>query len=256
VIAVAAVWYVLFRGEQQVTPAPSPSPTPIAWAGAWARTEGLGGGLIVKGSGDTYEATAYDGALQPSDTVPATVDGAELRFTLPAQFSFGGPTGPLEATLAIGSDPDTASLRVTGADGTTLAMPLQRVPSLTPATPTTSPSPTPTPTPTLSPSPSPSPSASPSQQALRQQMIDAIGSVQAGIAAWAAANGGMYPMPADVREGGAVAQYVDPWPVDPWAPGRFLAPGADPGNYTYEQLEGGQSYTLTGFLDNGSYVVP
>ena len=253
VLAAAAVWYFWLRGGQETTPAPSPSPTPAAWAGAWARTGGLGGGLIIEGGGETYRATAYDGALQPSDTVAAvtTASGAELRFTLPPS-SFGGPAGPLEATLTIGSDPDSASLRLTGADGTALTMPLRRVPSLTRASPTTSPTPTPTPTPTTTASPSPSPS----QEALRQQMIAAIGSVQAGIEAWATANGGTYPMPADVREGGAVAQYVDPWPVDPWAPAQFLAPGVKPGGYSYEQLEGGLSYTLKGFLDNGSYVVP
>lgn len=255
VLAVAAVWYFWLRGGQEATPTPSPSPTPMTWAGAWARADDLGGGLIIEGGGETYQATAYDGALQPSDSVTAVTaaDGAELRFTLPAS-AFGGPAGPLEATLTIGSDSDTASLRLTGADGTTLAMPLQRVPSLTRAEPTTSPSPTATPTPT--PTPTPSPSPSPNQEALRQQMIAAIGSVQAGIEAWATANGDRYPMPADVRQGGAVAQYVDPWPVDPWAPAQFLAPGAEPGGYSYEQLEGGLGYTLTGFLDNGSYVVP
>ena len=253
VLAVAAVWYFWLRGGQEAAPAPSPSPTPVASAGAWARTDGLGGGLIIEGGGETYQATAYDGALQPTDTVTAVTaaDGTELRFTLPAS-SFGGPAGPLEATLTIGNDPDTASLRLAGAEGTTLAMPLRRVPSLTPAVPTASPTPTPSPTPTTTTSPSPSPS----QEALRQQMIAAIGSVQAGIEAWATANGGTYPMPADVREGGAVAQYVDPWPVDPWAPAQFLAPGVEPGGYSYEQLEGGLSYTLKGFLDNGSYVVP
>lgn len=248
-VTVAAIWFFFgFRGEQVVTPTPSPTPTPVAWAGAWARTDGIGGGLVVQGSADAYHVTAYDGALQPSGTVAAVVgnDSRELRFTLPAQFSFGGPAGPLAATLTVGDDLDTATFRVTGADKTSVSMPLQRVPSLTPTVPTT------TPTPSASPSPSPTPS----EPALRQQMIEAITSIQAGVVAWAAANGDVYPMPADVREGSAVAQYVDPWPVNPYAPDRPMEPGAEPGNYTYEQLGGGQGFKLTGYLDNGAFVVP
>ena len=247
--AAAAVWFYWLRGEQQAITVPSPTPTPIAWAGAWARTDGTGGGLVVEGDATTYRVTAYDEALQPGDTVDAveSADGRELLWALPSQFAIDGPAGPSEATLAIGSDPDTATFRIVGADQTTVSLPVQRVSALAPTTPSADPTPT---------EPTPEPDPTSAGQARRQQTIDSITSIQAGIAAWAAANGGTYPMPADVRESGAVAQYVDPWPPNPYVPEQPMEPGTDPGDYRYERLDGGQLFRLTGFLDNGAFVVP
>jgi hypothetical protein len=247
-MAVALVWYLTFRGGDEATPSPSPSPSPIAWAGAWARVDGVGGGLIIEGSGDAHTVTAYDAALQPSGTVNAIAseDGRELRFTLPAQFSFGGPSGPLSATLTLGGDPDAAMFRVTGADQTTVSMPLQRVATLRPTAPIDSPTPSPT-------APAPSPN---DQQALRQQMIEAVTTIQAGIVTYAAANNNVYPPVIEVSETGAVGQYVDPWPVNPYAAGQPMSAGTQPGHYQYEQLDGGQGYRLTGHLDVGTFVVP
>ncbi len=247
--AAAASWFYWLRGEQEAIIVPSPTPTPVAWAGAWARTDGAGGGLVVEGEATTYRVTVYDEALQPSDTVDAvtSADGRELLFALPSHFTFDGPAGPSEATLTIGSDPDTATFRVVGGDQATVSLPVRRVSTLTPTAPTAGPTPT---------EPAPDPSPTSTEHVLRQQTIDAITDIEAGIAAWAAANGGAYPMPADVRESGAVAQYVDPWPANPYAPGQPMEPGTDPGDYTYERLDGGQSFRLAGFLDNGAFIVP
>jgi hypothetical protein len=121
-------------------------------------------------------------------------------------------------------------------------------PSATPSPATSSPSPT------WSSSPTPSPTESSPDIAL--QVIEAIERIQAGIEAWSQANGGTYPLPADVRAGAAVAAYVDPWPMNPYAPGLLMAPGSEPGDYTYRYLDGGLSYELTGYLDNGAFVVP
>jgi len=153
-LAVAAAWFLFLRSTEEPTPAPSPSPSPVVWAGAWSRMDGTGGGVLVSGGVDAYEVTLYDGALQPGATVPATLsaDGRELRFTLPSQFTFGGgPAGPFEATLTLGSDPDIATLRLTGADQTSISMPLRRVAELVPTGPSASPSTSASPSPAASP---------------------------------------------------------------------------------------------------------
>ncbi len=252
---VAALWYFMFRDGGEATPATSPSPSQVSWAGAWARTDGMGGGLVIEGAADTYLVTPYDGALRGGETVSATADagGSELSFTLPAQFSLAGPAGPLAVLLVAGDDPDTATLDITGADGTTLSLPLERVASLTPSRPL-SPSPAPSdpgPVPTRSPTSSPSAGRSGDER-----MIIAVESIQAGIEQWSTVNDGLYPTPADVRPTGEVAAYIDPWPDNPWAPNEPLSPGTEPGNFTYEQLNGGLHYRLTGHLDNGAFVVP
>ncbi len=73
---------------------------------------------------------------------------------------------------------------------------------------------------------------------------------------WAANNGDLYPMPADVGQTGGIAQYVVPWPVNP-VTNQPMVQGGAVGNYTYQQINGGQSYTLVGHLSNGvSYTLP
>jgi hypothetical protein len=255
-LAATAVWYFAFRGDDEATPTPAPSPTPsqVGWAGAWVRSDGAGGGVMVEGSSGAYRVTAYDAALQPSETVDAVPGdgGRELRFTLPAQFSLGDLAGPLEAVLRAGQDPDSATLSVTSAGGATASAPLARVPSLQPSSPASSPRPPSGPTSSASPTPSPGDGG----QSLTLQMIDAIERIQAGIEAWSRANDGTYPLPADVRAGASVARYADPWPMNPYAPDLVMAPGTEPGDFTYQVLDGGLGYELTGYLDNGAFVVP
>ena len=35
-----------------------------------------------------------------------------------------------------------------------------------------------------------------------------------------------------------------------------MAEGTKKGDYDYEQISGGESYTLSGYLSNGTFVVP
>ena len=67
------------------------------------------------------------------------------------------------------------------------------------------------------------------------------------------------PLPdagADVGEGGGIASYVDPWPVNPYS-GQPMKPGTQPGDFIYEQLNGGAGYKLTGYISDGlTYTVP
>jgi hypothetical protein len=146
ILAAAAVWFLFLRSTEEVTPALSPSPlpssSPLAWAGAWSRMDGTGGGLVVAGGDGSYEVTLYDVVLRPGESVPATLnaDGTELQFALPSQFSVGGPSGPFAATLTIGDDSGRATLVITDTEGTSVLMPLQRVPELTPTNPSVSPS--------------------------------------------------------------------------------------------------------------------
>ena len=146
ILAVVAAWFLFLRSTEEVTPAlspsPLPSPSPVDWAGAWSRMDGTGGGLVVAGGDGSYEVTLYDVVLRPGESVPATLsaDGRELQFALPSQFSVGGPSGPFAATLTIDDDPGRATLVITDTEGTSVLMPLQRVPELTPTNPSMNPS--------------------------------------------------------------------------------------------------------------------
>lgn len=160
-IALVAAWLLLVRGEE-TAPVASPSPSPVEWTGAWARMDGIGGGLLVAGSAGAYDVTLYDAALRAGETVPATQsgDGRELQFTLPSRFAFGGaPVGPFDATLTLGDSPDTATLRITDANQTSTLMPLQRVAELAPTHLEGSPSPSASASAAESPSAVESPSA-------------------------------------------------------------------------------------------------
>jgi len=248
-VAAAAAWYFLIRDEG-ATPAPQPSPS-FDWVGAWGRTDGTGGGVVVAPSGKDYQVTVYGSTLQVLGTAVATPKGNDLTFALQSNESVAGLPGPFQITLEAGPGKDSADMKVTGGNQTTVIVPLQRVAALVPVSP--SPSPTTTPTPTLS--PSSSPSASPSA-GTDQQVIDAIVKLQTGVITWATNNNNFYPPPADVSQTGGVAAYVNPWPTNPYT-GQPMKPGTEPGDYTYEQLNGGAGYKLTGFVSNGlTYTVP
>ena len=247
-VAAAAAWFFLLRDNGE-TPAPQPSPA-FDWVGAWGRTDGSGGGVVVEPSGRDYQVTVYGSTLQVLGTSTATPKGKDLTFALESAESVGGLPGPFQITLEAGPGENLASMRVTGGNQTTVIVPLERVAALTPVSP--SPSPTVTPTPTSSSSPSASPTTSTDQQ----QVIDGIVKLQTGVITWATNNNDLYPAPADVAQTGAVAAYVDPWPTNPYS-GQPMKPGTQPGDYTYEQLNGGAGYKLTGFISNGlSYTVP
>ena len=73
---------------------------------------------------------------------------------------------------------------------------------------------------------------------------------------WSTNNNNLYPTSADVTEAGGVATYVNPWPTNPYT-GQPMKPGTQPGDYTYEQLNGGAGYKLTGYISNGlTYTLP
>lgn len=243
-VAAAAAWYFLLRDKGE-KPAPQPSPT-FDWVGAWGRTDGSGGGVVVEQSGKDYQVTVYGSTLQVLGTAVAKPKGKDLTFALQSDEMVGGPPGPFQITLEAGPGKDLAAMKVTGGNQTTVIVPLKRVAALAPVSP--SPSPTVTPTPTLS--PSSSPSASPSA-GTDQQVIDAIVRLQTGVITWATNNNNLYPTPADVSEAGGITSYVDPWPTNPYTD-QPMKPGTQPGDYTYEQLNGGAGYKLTGYISNGT----
>jgi hypothetical protein len=250
-VAAAAAWYFLIR-DQGAEPAPQPSPA-FDWVGAWGRTDGTGGGVVVEPSGKDYQVTVYGSTLQVLGTAVATPKGKDLTFTLESGESVGGLPGPFQITLVAGPGEDFADMKVTGGNQTTVIIPLKRVAALVPVSPSASPTVTPTTSPTTSPSSSPSASPSPGAD---QQVIDAITKLQTGVITWATNNNNLYPTPTDVSQTGGVATYVDPWPTNPYT-GQPMKPGTQPGDYIYEQLNGGAGYKLTGYISNGlTYTVP
>jgi hypothetical protein len=250
-VAAAAAWYFVLRDNGE-TPAPQPSPA-FDWAGAWGRTDGGGGGVVVEPSGKEYKVTVYGSTLQVLGTAVATPKGEDLTFTLESSESVGGLPGPFKITLAAGPGETLADMKVTGSNQTTVIIPLKRVAALVPVSPSASPTVTPSASPTTSPSSSPSASPSPGTD---QQVIDAITKLQTGVITWATNNNNLYPTPTDVTQTGGVATYVDPWPTNPYT-GQPMKPGTQPGDYTYEQLNGGAGYRLTGYVSNGlTYTVP
>jgi len=246
-VAAAAVWYLLIR-DKGTAPAPQPSPA-FAWVGAWGRTDGSGGGVVVEQIGKDYQVTVYGSTLQVLGTTVATPKGKDLVFVLESAESVGGLPGPFQIILQAGSTNDLANMNVKGSNQTTVIVPLARVAALVPVSPSASPSVTPTASPTVS--PSASPTADPDQQ-----VIDAITKLQTGVITWSTNNNNLYPMPAEVSATGGVAGYVDPWPTNPYT-GQPMKPGTQPGDYTYEQLNGGAGYKLTGYISKGlTYSVP
>ena len=250
-VAAAAAWYFLIR-DKGATPAPQSSPT-FDWVGAWGRTDGTGGGVVVEQTGKDYQVTVYGSTLQVLGTTVAKPKGNHLAFELQSQESVGGLPGPFQITLQAGPGKNFADMKVTGANQTTVVVPLNRVAALVPISPSASPTVTPMTTPTMSPSSSPSSSPSAGTD---QQVIDAVVKLQTGVITWATNNNNLYPTPTDVSQTGGVAAYVNPWPANPYT-GQPMKPGTQPGDYTYEQLNGGAGYKLTGFISNGlTYSVP
>jgi hypothetical protein len=253
--AAAAVWFFLIRNTDS-TPAPTPTPSasPVTWGGAWGRTDGVAGGIVIEQSGTVYNVTVYDSGLQPTGSATGSVsaDGTQLRFTLPPTSSFNTMPGPLSGVMTIQPGGQTASLTMTAGNQTSVTMPLKRVLALVPGTPSSSPSPTSSASPTTT--GSPSPSTSPSD--VDQKIIAGLTKIQTGVTTWAANNGALYPLPAEVTQTGGIAQYVVPWPTNP-VTNQPMVQGGAVGNYTYQQINSGQGYTLVGHLSNGvSYTLP
>src|SRR5450759_1979362 len=79
-VAAAAAWYFLLR-DKGATPAPQPSPA-FDWVGAWGRTDGSGGGVVVEQSGADYQVTVYGSTLQVLGSAVAKTQGKDLIFAL------------------------------------------------------------------------------------------------------------------------------------------------------------------------------
>jgi hypothetical protein len=120
----AATWYFLLRDTG--TPAPSPSPSPSVafdWVGAWAPTDGSGGGVVVQQSSGAYNVTVYDPMVRVIGSATAKQSGTDLTFQLQTTEALAGLPGPYSVILSPGSSPDTISMSVTGSNGTTVTTP-------------------------------------------------------------------------------------------------------------------------------------
>jgi len=250
--AVAAAWFFLLRPQNTTSTGGD------EFVGNWSPQAGTGGGLVIKKAGDQFKITQYDQQLQPVVSTNAALSGGQLQVSVKASaLGLSGVTGSVTGTLTHDGANDTLTLQFSSGSLQMAPIVYTRVDVLLPgsASPSPSPSESPTtsPSPTTTASPSVSPSGSPTAD---QQVVAAIAKLQVGIVAWAADSNNLYPAPQDVVEGGGLAQYVDPWPTNPFT-SQPMAPGTAPGSYVYEQLSGGQGYKLTGYLSNGlTYSVP
>jgi hypothetical protein len=252
--AAAAAWFFLLRPQNAASTAGD------EFIGNWSPQSGNGGGLVIKKAGDQFKVTQYDPQLQPVVSTNAALSGDQLQVSIKASaLGLTGVTGSVAGTLTHDQANDTLSLQFSSGSLQLAPILYTRVDVLLPGSPSPSPSPSTSTSPTTSPSPTttPSPSVSPSGSATAdQQVVAAIAKLQVGIVAWAADNNNLYPAPQDVVDGGGIAQYVNPWPVNPFT-SQPMAPGTAPGSYVYEQISGGQAYKLTGNLSNGlTYSVP
>jgi len=245
ILALVLLWAFVLRdgGEQFV--------------GSWAPVSGEGGGLVITSQDGDFEVAMYDTDLELTGTYPAAQDGDALTFKFTDTQS---QLGMVEARLTHDEERDILTLRLSamGQEGAPLefarvdaleAGPTRAMPVITP-TPTASPSASPS----GSPSPTPSPTGTDTAQ-YDEQVAAAIVQIQVGVLNWATDNGG-YPPVEQVTADAGVGQYVTPWPTNPFT-GQPMVAGDQPGDYTYEQLEGGQAYRITGHLANGlPYTVP
>jgi hypothetical protein len=250
VVAVAAVWFFYLR--------PADSTAGDEFVGNWSPVAATGGGLVITRGGGDFKVTQYDGQLKAVGSTDAKLTGGQLDVQVDAsRLGISGATGTVDGTLTYRDATGDLVLQFSSGSLKSDKVFFVRADVLLPASPSPTPSPTLSPSPTASPSPtlSPSPSTSPSQST-DQQVIDGIAKIQVGIVTWATNNNNLYPAPQDVVPGGGIAQYVDPWPSNPFT-SQPMAPGSGPGFYVYEQLGGGQNYKLTGYLSNGlTYSVP
>ena len=81
--------------------------------------------------------------------------------------------------------------------------------------------------------------------------------LQAAVQSWAADHQNVYPATDLVVLTGAFSGYVQriqSWPMNPVS-GQPMQPGTGAGDYTYEQLDGGQGFQLIGYGVDGSPLV-
>ncbi len=76
--------------------------------------------------------------------------------------------------------------------------------------------------------------------------------LERGLAMWKAGGGEQYPPAREVAADGLLGQMVR-WPSNPFTGGP-MEQGDDPGDFTYERLDGGAAYTLTARLSDGATI--
>jgi general secretion pathway protein G len=81
--------------------------------------------------------------------------------------------------------------------------------------------------------------------------------IEVGVMSYAVDNGGVFPTAVDsaadlVDSHGE--SYVDPWPTNPWSDTPMKSDPSARGDYTYTAAN--NSFTLSGHLSTGEFVVP
>ena len=90
-----------------------------------------------------------------------------------------------------------------------------------------------------------------------EAIAQGVHAIQQAVRVWADYHGHLFPAAATVVPGGEFARYLrTSWPTNP-VTGRPMTSGSGPGDYDYEQLDGGQAFTLTGHdMDGSDMIVP
>lgn len=91
----------------------------------------------------------------------------------------------------------------------------------------------------------------------RTSMVkEGVDAIEAGVKRWMADHGGKAPPAGAVWPYGALGDYVDPWPENPYT-GKVMLPGETRGDYAYGIVGSGRAYWLKGYLPGGrTYIVP
>ncbi len=85
---------------------------------------------------------------------------------------------------------------------------------------------------------------------------EGIHSLQVGVQSWAVDHADRYPDPSAVAKDKALGRYIDSWPKNPYT-GQSMKQSEEPGDFTYERLDEGAGFKLTGhFEGGGSFSVP
>lgn len=83
-------------------------------------------------------------------------------------------------------------------------------------------------------------------------------SIELGLGSYGIDHGDFYPATLPDRTvlvDSSGASYVDIWPANPWT-GADMKDDVSQGDYTYQRIGGGTSFTLAGHLSTGDFVVP
>ena len=102
--------------------------------------------------------------------------------------------------------------------------------------------------PTVAAQPTSTGSSDPSAQQ-NDEITAGVHTLEAALQSWAAEHQNLYPTADLVVAGGEFATLIEngqAWPTNP-VTGQPMKPGTGAGDYTYEQVGGGQSFTLTGY---------